>query len=379
MDPFLGTGTTSLVAKANKLNSVGIEAHSFVFDIAKTKLFWEYNYKKLEKDLNSLIKLIENSSEKDWGTIKIEDAPELLRKCYSDKALRQLYFISVSIKEGGFTKQEKKLFDLALINSLRLVSAAGTGWPYIAPSKFGSKKSEKDVFSTFLKVIRQMYSDLDSVRNFSDKTTSTKIILGDARMDNGIPANSVDLVVTSPPYLNNYDYADRTRLETYFCGVAKNWGEITSKIRSKLMIASTTQVFGSSDRNIKLNKEIYEIDPSLFDELSKKIEELSEIKKTRKGKKNYDWLVTGYFNDMYDVLKQLAKIMKKGGKSFWVLGDSAPYGIHIKTEEYIGRLAIGMGFKRYEIEVLRSRGEKWAKNPQRHNVKLKESILTITR
>ena len=42
-DPFLGTGTTSVVAKMNGVNSVGIEAHSFVHWVARTKMFLNHD------------------------------------------------------------------------------------------------------------------------------------------------------------------------------------------------------------------------------------------------------------------------------------------------------------------------------------------------
>src|SRR5690606_6697168 len=39
-DPFMGSGTTNLTAKTQGINSYGVEAHPFVFRIAKTKLNW---------------------------------------------------------------------------------------------------------------------------------------------------------------------------------------------------------------------------------------------------------------------------------------------------------------------------------------------------
>ncbi|MCX7840405.1 MAG: hypothetical protein N2559_13280, partial [Anaerolineae bacterium] len=55
----------------------------------------------------------------------------------------------------------------------------------------------------------------------------------------------------------------------------------------------------------------------------------------------------------------------------------APYGVHIPTEEYLGKLGVGIGFQRYEIQQLRTRGEKWNHNPQRHKVALRESVLIL--
>lgn len=58
-----------------------------------------------------------------------------------------------------------------------------------------------------------------------------------------------------------------------------------------------------------------------------------------------------------------------------VLGDSAPYGVHIPTDKLMGEMGVCIGFSSYQIEVLRKRGDKWKDNPQRHNVSLQESIF----
>lgn len=88
-------------------------------------------------------------------------------------------------------------------------------------------------------------------------------------------------------------------------------------------------------------------------------------------------MVAGYFNDMYYTLVEVARVMKPGGTYLLVLGDSAPYGVYIPTDEYLGRLACAIGFGEYRIEELRKRGGKWKKNPQRHRVPLHEALLIL--
>ena len=49
MDPFVGTGTTSIAAKAEGVNSIGVEAHPFVYWVAKTKLHIDYDLTEVER------------------------------------------------------------------------------------------------------------------------------------------------------------------------------------------------------------------------------------------------------------------------------------------------------------------------------------------
>ena len=54
-DPFLGTGTTSVAAKMMGVNSVGIEAHSFVHWVAKTKMFFNHDLDELAQSVNEVV------------------------------------------------------------------------------------------------------------------------------------------------------------------------------------------------------------------------------------------------------------------------------------------------------------------------------------
>jgi hypothetical protein len=377
IDPFVGSGTTLIAAKLLGINSIGIEAHPFVYQIAKTKLCWDLDLNKLGKDIKYLIGLLSSTLSSSCENISTEGKPELLFKCYSTESLKRLYFILDLIDNSNFPETTKDFLNVGLTHTLRTVSSAGTGWPYIAPTKYQGKKVIRDVFNTYIQRIRTMFIDIEKVKNIGYPKAQTELILGDSRNLKNVKPNSIDLLITSPPYLNNFDYADRTRLEMYFFGHANTWGEITRKVRDNLIIAATTQVSKEKFEREFLNKDIQLAVPSLYEILVDKIHKLSKIKLEKGGKKNYDYMVAGYFNDIFATLQQLAGVMKKGSASIWVLGDSAPYGIHIPTEEYIGEMALGLGFKNYETEIIRKRGDKWANNPQRHSVPLKESILTI--
>jgi DNA modification methylase len=205
------------------------------------------------------------------------------------------------------------------------------------------------------------------------------LLLHDARQPYPLNEASVDLVITSPPYLNNYDYADRTRLELYFLGWAKTWQDITTQVRERLITSSTTQVRRSEFTEEPLSDELRELAPSVYKELKTKITQLSHIRNSKNGKKSYDLMVAGYFNDMLQVLKQVYRVLKPEAPFILVLGDSAPYGVHIPTDVYLSKMAVSLGFRRYNIQTLRERGTKWRNNPQRHQKPLREVLLILWR
>jgi len=377
LDPFVGCGTTSVVAKEHGINSLGIEAHPFVWWVAKVKCFWEYDMQSLHQLILRLISHLHQA--KLSATEVVDKYPALVHKCYSPFNLQKLDFIRNAISRMDCSDEERDFLLLALTDTLRMASKAGTGWPYIAPSKY-HEKQERDAIEVFCHQVQIMYKDLLVVQERrSLQQAECRLLLMDARDPYPIEPESIDLAITSPPYLNNYDYADRTRLEMYFLGWAKSWGDITEQVRDKLIIAATTQIRRTEFPDDPLSPELKERAPKIYDELSDKIHQLGKMRLCKGGKKSYDLMVAGYFNDMFQVLKQVYHVMKRGSEFVLVLGDSAPYGVYIPTEEYLGELGLAVGFGGYRIRELRERGRKWGHNPQRHKVMLKESLLTLAK
>lgn len=388
-DPFAGTGTTNIVAKQQGINSVGVEAHPFVAFVARTKLFWEFEPQSLLKAITEHLNFVEqNISEADFAQIDLADIfPELILKCFSEARLKELYLIRESLAQ---VKDEhlRDLFKLALTNLLRTAADVATGWPYIAPGK-PKKQTAASVQPKYREQLQLMYADLLTVIGRTPGC-QTILINNDSRRQQTeidvdgahdlIATDSVELAFTSPPYLNNYDYADRTRLETYFFGEAKSWRDITEKVRTKLIMSATTQINrGNFQEDKLLSDELIEHLPKSHAELSGKVHELSKLRLTKGGKKSYDILVAGYFNDMLKVVTETYRVLKRGSSFILILGDSAPYGVYIPIDIYLSEIGRSLGFRNYTVRELRARGGKWKTNPQRHSVALREFVLTLSK
>lgn len=383
-DPFMGSGTTNLVAKKLAIHSYGIEAHPFVFRITKAKMNWEI----YRHEVSSALQEIETYIKKQKPTfdnVNIEDFlqnefPELVLKCYENNTLLDLFLIRDAILTIHVSETLKEFLFVGLTHILRQISTAATGWPYIAPNKQKTTSLNKNAWSEFSRQIQKMVEDVhiaihEAKENYSNSTHH--LFNADSRnTQNLIPNSCIDHVFTSPPYLNNFDYADRTRLELYFWGMAKNWGEISDTIRTKLITSATTQI-SRGDSKYELSTSLQQACPEVFSFLNQAIVQLGEIRVTRGGKKSYDLLVSGYFNDMFQVISEVYRVLKPNTQAVFILGDSAPYGVYIPTDDLIGKIGLGIGFSDYKIDILRERGGKWKDNPQRHNVQLRESIVTL--
>src|SRR5205823_5116017 len=93
------------------------------------------------------------------------------------------------------------------------------------------------------------------------------------------------------------------------------------------------------------------------------------------GKKPYHAMVAHYFLDLAQVWKALRRVVKPGGRVCFVVGDSAPYGIYVPVEQWLGRLAVAAGFRGFQFEKLRDRNTKWRN--RKHRVLLHEGRLWV--
>lgn len=377
-DPFMGSGTTNIVSKILGINSQGIEAHPFVYEITKTKMNWSINKKSVRNYLEKIREAtIEQKNENENEILEIlkEEFPKLILKCFLPQTLHELLIIRNTIFKCK-NKDVKNFLKTGLICTLRSVSIAATGWPYIAPNKIKITSMSKKGFETYYIRIEKMLSDISELKKQQgEKKSNHDIRLGDSR-DSGFESESADHIFTSPPYLNNFDYADRTRLELYFMGEAKCWKDISKNVRTKLMTSATTQI-SRTDPKYTFREGFRNECPKVLEFLDNAVFQLSEKRKVKGGKKSYDLMVLGYFNDIYQILKDNYRILKPNSKALYILGDSAPYGVHIPTDVLIGEIGKCIGFKNFSIELLRERGGKWKDNPQRHNVKLRETIVIL--
>lgn len=176
LDPFVGSGTTSVVAKERGVNSVGVEVHPLVHWVAKVKCFWEFDMAQLYQAMQRLITALHRVRMQPRPEL-LNGFPELVRKCYSDANLAKRRIIRDAILEFDCSEHERDFFRLALTDTLRNASKAGTGWPYIAPSKYHERQSERDGLEVFCAQLRIMYNDLKAVLGRRRASVETRLLL----------------------------------------------------------------------------------------------------------------------------------------------------------------------------------------------------------
>ena len=365
LDPFVGSGTTLLASDLVNVRSVGIEAHPFVARICAAKLLWDTPVDSFLE----LASLVQKRAE--FITPSTHHYPNLILRSFAQSALMELDSLRQAWLELDDHSAASELIWLALTATLRPSSNVGTAqWQYILPNK--KKKMVINPFDGYDHQVQLMAYDMLYFQGIGRATQAT-VYEADARHFPEVLKNSIDLVVTSPPYANNYDYADALRLEMSFWGDVESWGDLHVKVRRYLI--------RSSSQHASLDK--LDLDSllscDLLNPISNSIEEtcraLESERLSHGGKKHYHTMIAAYFVDMANMWHELRRVCKTGAEARFVIGESALYGIHVPVETWMGELALSAGFNTYNFEKIRDRNVKW-KN-RKHRVPLHEGRLWI--
>lgn len=362
LDPFCGTATSAFAEVLRDHPFVGIEAHPLIADLARMKLraVDQNRLRALGAELGDSVTPGSGGEEH-----------SLVRRCFSPWTLDVLVGLREAI-EARRTCPLRHHLRWALLGTLRDVANVKVGWPYLRPD-LERVPPHLDAATRFAARCRMMAEDLADPR-----PADAWIVRGDARSasawSRAAARGPFDASITSPPYLNNFDYADATRLELYFLRRTRSWRELREQVRDGLVVATTQQstrpAAGRALAALRRHPTTHRRVSALADNLA------AERAKRPRGKE-YDQLVPTYFADLARILEHLRRHLHPGARSAWVIGDSAPYGVYVDTPAIVLALAADIGFEPVSDEEIRSRGLRWRTNGTRHQVPLSERLIVF--
>jgi hypothetical protein len=210
------------------------------------------------------------------------------------------------------------------------------------------KKADAHVVDLWLGAVKEIATDL---RELPQHTTSTRAILGDARQAlSYVEPQSIDAVITSPPYPNEKDYTRTTRLESVLLGFLSTKSDL--RAFKKTLVRSNTRTIYRDDCDDQWVAGHAEIQ-----RLAKQIEDRRiEMGKTSGFEKQYHKVTKQYFGGMARHLHQMKTVLKPGAKLAYVVGDQASYlRVMIKTGEILASIADAQGYEIERIDLFRTR------------------------
>ncbi len=334
LDPFAGVGTTLIQSALRGYDVVGFEINPYAALASEVKL------KALRVKTKTLDTAIEamRLDARSWrnGRIATAVAPEAFQSriaFYSPKVKKQvlhaLAFIS-KIDDDRVRDLLRVAFGSVMVSFSNytyepsLGSRPGAGKPLI---------EDADVAATLLGKLRHMRTDIEWLRSEENGTKPGNgriyhedFFAGERRIASG----SVHLMVTSPPYLNNYHYARNTRPQLYWLGL------ISSPAEQRPLEEGNFGTFWQIARE----KDHVQL---AFAHRGLEII-LAHLRKLNPEKGQYGgrgWAnyAASYFNDCDRFVVALKRVLARGGTGVIVVGNSILQGINVPVQDIIGDIA----------------------------------------
>lgn len=335
LDPFNGNGTVTLTASINNINSLGIEVNPFVAFISKIKLS-NIRQSSFKKHIEPIIKAVNN--EHISSLLNFSTFTEYSKKSkwlFNSNILNA--FESGYISTDGLSSQISGLLKLALIGAaMDNCNAVKDGKCLKYKSNWETSNYNKESFIFSLQNrLNQMSIDL----NESQLINKATILNGDSRnVINNIKKN-FKLCLTSPPYLNSFDYTDIYRPELFLGKF------ILDNISLKNLRYKTIR----SHMEIKLPKPNICSYGEIYSNTLNKINEAKYL-----WDKQIPLMIQSYFEDMQNIFINLKQKALKDSELWMVVANSVYAGTEVPVDLILAEIATRNGWKLLRIEVLRN-------------------------
>ena len=360
MDPFMGSGTTALVCKMRGINSIGYD----ILPLSSISIKVKKNIFKY--DINEIRQLI-----REFSSLKMPDnyyrkTPyiKITETAYPEYNERFIQYISDWIEQSNYSSEVKNLFTLCVVNSLEKCSYTSKDGQYLRWDSRASKillanaerckmgrqplpkhqcrKTIENISDAVKEELNRILTDIIMLQ-FSKNTDikanidfKQKSVLFELPL---IANNTLNGVITSPPYCNRYDYTRTYALELVYLGL----GEKEIKELRQSLLTCTVE----SKTKIDILHDFYKhIGASeRFDSIYNKIksnlvfQEIIQALKIRKdnGDLNNNGIlrmVEGYFTELAFIYAELYRICKLGASVAFV-NDIVRYGGEVIPVDYL--------------------------------------------
>lgn len=359
LDPFNGSGTTTLTASMKGYNSIGVEVNPFTSFLAQAKA------------TNGNVSEFDHWSEKIIGAAKRGRESRLIGYStfsQTDKSDKWLFNDGVLRSfEGGWEKSSsikshslRALIRLALISSAMQNCNAKRDGKCLRYRKTWAERTRDSI--TFVSSLESKLKEIKKDIEAEILHCRPRIINGDVRkvLRRMKADQKFKLCVTSPPYLNTFDYTDIYRPELFLGNFVNNADDLY-KLRFRTVrshLQAKWQDPRKSDFGSLYNSAIDHVKGNLNQLMSKRI----------------PLMIQAYFEDMATILLDLKSCARNGAQAWLVVSNSAYADKEIPVDLIISDIGANLGWNLKEVAVL----ENIKRRKSRHSPNvdtLRESLI----
>lgn len=336
LDPFNGGGTTTLTSASLGLKAVGIEVNPFTAFLSKTKTK-NINLKELKSFKSEFIDSPNAAKSELLGYSTFSQKDGLNKWLFNDSVLDTFESKWQLINQLD-SRNLKDVLKLTLVSSaMENCNAKRDGKCFRYRNGWENNGFNEE---TFLKSLERnlniVYEDIEKKKILE----KVEIFNGDSRrVLNSKKIGGFKLCVTSPPYLNTFDYTDIYRPELFLGKFVTNAEELYN-LRLKT-VRSHIQAKWKHPSSMDFGL-LYE---NAIKHVNENVENLMH--------KNIPLMIQAYFEDMQRILSVLKSKADKDAQLWFVVSNSAYAGMEIPVDLIIGEIGTKVGWYLKEIGVLR--------------------------
>ena len=335
-DIFCGCGTVALEAKINGKSFWGCDINPVATLIARAKSatydvnVLEQYYIKVQDKISS-IEVAKNDYSK--SNIRIQ-------YWFTEKSFIELYKLKMAIELTVEEPLYKDAF-LCLFSSI-LKSASRWLTKSIKPQVDPDKKDIdiQHAFNLKYKKLINAVNELDDIENAGD------IVIENINFLEMKDLPRVDLIITSPPYVTSYEYADLHQLSSLWLDYVDDYRELRK--------GSIGSVYNSGEFSLD-DQELNVVGEKIIENLRQCVKHHSKVRS-----------VARYYVDMQNVVKKCKGMLNDGGMAFFVVGDTEYKGVKILNSHHLVQSLKDNGFK--EIKITKRRISNKLLSPYRDSV-----------
>ncbi len=317
-DIFCGCGTVAFEAKRNNIDFWGCDINPVATMIAKVKSD-KYDTERLRKYLLLILNF--------YATVKnqnghYETANDRLQYWYEKEQYGKIFRLKYTIENIIPSRSRYKLFFLCAFSNILKPSSR---WltksikPQVDPNK-----NSTDVITIFKKQCEFMIDANEE----SGLTGKPKIEIKTANfLDKSVSKPKVDMIITSPPYVTSYEYADLHQLSSLWLDYAEDYHSLRFG-----SIGSLYHKYNFERELKRLNNTGTGVVLRLYDRAKSKVRSVAK-----------------YFLDMQKVADVCYYMLSDSGAAVFVIGNTEYKGVKIENAEHLCESLLSSGFKKIMV------------------------------
>lgn len=332
LDPMVGSGTVLAMARASGHRGFGFDLDPLAVLISRV-----WTTANDPEQVRSCANDVLRSAHGLWDRIGDADAypfdadeetREFITYWFDLEARRQLSALSTCIERVQHDTTRGVLWCAfsRLIITKQSGASLARDLAHSRPHRYYVEAPLKP-FDKFMGSVERVLANTISIRT-PDRGPAPTIRLGDARKL-PLPPRSVDLVLTSPPYLNAIDYLRCSKFSLVWMGQS-----VTGLRRVRAASVGAEAAAHSSVGHPDVNRVLQTL--NLKPKLAPKQEHI----------------LSRYVDDMRVALREVGRVLKVGGKAIYVVGENTVRGTYIRNSSLVCEVANLAGL---ELESRRTR------------------------